>query len=116
MAARHLRRVGFRILARRVQTPRAEIDVLALEGRELVCVEVKTGRIGPRYRPGGRTSAGDLRRLWAAAGALGRRYGRVARVDLVEVHRGPPIAIVHHRELRRTGELRPAVFRPGSGR
>ena len=39
---RPLRRAGYRILARNVRTPRGEVDVLAVERRHLVVVEVKT--------------------------------------------------------------------------
>ena len=99
-AARTLCRRGWRLLARRLRTSAAEVDLLFLEGRELVCVEVKTGRRGPRFRPGMRVDARRLDRLWEAARLLGRRYGRKARVDVAEVLTGTEIEVVAWRELR----------------
>jgi putative endonuclease len=40
-ARRHLRRVGFRILRSNVRVGSGEIDILAVDGRCLVAVEVK---------------------------------------------------------------------------
>jgi len=85
LAERRLRRAGWRLLARRRRTPWAEIDLLFHDGRQLVLVEVKTGRLGPRFRPGQRLGRDPLRRLWRAAAELGRRQGSPARVDLFEV-------------------------------
>jgi putative endonuclease len=42
LACRFLMKQGFDILARRYQARRGEIDLVALEGGVLVCVEVKT--------------------------------------------------------------------------
>lgn len=42
LACRFLMKQGFDILARRYQARRGEIDLVALEGEVLVCVEVKT--------------------------------------------------------------------------
>lgn len=66
----------------------------------LVVVEVKTGRAGKRFRPGGRLESRALARRWSAARALAE--GRAFRVDLVEVqvHRGAPPLLVQHRGIR----------------
>lgn len=99
MAARHLKRAGFVICARRLKTRWAELDLLCREGRTLVVVEVKTGSVGPRFRPGMRLVGADLARLWCAARGLAR--GAHARVDLVEVGLGARgLAVLHHRDLR----------------
>ncbi len=100
LAARFLKRAGYRVLSRRLLTREAEIDLLCSRGAELVCVEVKTGRIGTRFRPGMRVKYRTLRRLWAAARGLERRYAQRARVDLVEVGTGETLRFVHHVGLR----------------
>lgn len=87
---------GYRILARRLQTPYGEIDILALSGRTLVVVEVKartapdagTSLISPtqqqRLGRAGLVAARDL-----------RLSDRPLRFDLVVVpRRGWP---KHHR-------------------
>lgn len=44
LAAEHLRRLGYEVLARNVRTRYGEIDVIARDGTVLVFVEVKTRR------------------------------------------------------------------------
>jgi hypothetical protein len=63
-------------------------------------VEVKTGRAGPRFRPGMRLGAAALARLWRAADALSR--GAPRRVDLVEValDRRRRARLFHHAGIR----------------
>jgi len=53
IVARELERGGWRIVARnaRVKGIRGELDVIALDGRTLVVVEVKTGRACARSGP-----------------------------------------------------------------
>ncbi len=54
LAAEHLGRLGFRVIARNVRTRNGEIDLIACDGSTLVFVEVKTRRGGPgarRVRP-----------------------------------------------------------------
>lgn len=87
------------VCARRLSTRWAELDLLCREGDTLVVVEVKTGRVGPRFRPGMRLDRATLERLWHAARGLAR--GARARVDLVEVRLGPAGPVVSHlRDLR----------------
>jgi putative endonuclease len=50
LAATHLRRLGFSVLARNVRTRRGEIDLIAFDGATLVFVEVKTRRATARDR------------------------------------------------------------------
>ena len=87
-AVRHLRRRGYRILARNVRTPAGEVDLLASEAGRLVLVEVKTSaRVGgPALAR--RLDRGQLRRLIGAGRWLCRRPGvgtGCFRVDLVTV-------------------------------
>ncbi len=84
LAAWYLRLKGWSIVARRVKTPRGEIDLIARRGRVLAFVEVKW-----------RASAAELdlaiddyrlRRVRAAAEAVGHRYagaGDEQRIDVI---------------------------------
>ena len=104
LVARHLRARGWRVLGRRVRTPHAELDLLALDGSVLVAVEVKTGRVraDARHAPREHLSARTLRRQLAALRAL-RPRGEV-RVDLVEVRFGSDASVA----LEHVWDLRPA--------
>ena len=79
----------------------AEVGTTSVAGEVLVVVEVKTGRVGPRHRPGQRLGADSLARLRAAARGLAR--GAQWRVELVEVQldRARRAELVHHPDLRR---------------
>ena len=84
LAAWYLRFKGWRILARRVKTPRGEIDLIARRGAVVAFIEVKW-----------RASAADLdhaidayrlRRVLAAAEAVAHRFVRPGddqRIDVV---------------------------------
>ena len=52
LAAEHLERLGFRILARNHRTRWGELDLVAYDGTTLVFCEVKTRRAGRRERRG----------------------------------------------------------------
>jgi putative endonuclease len=45
-AAEHIESIGWRIIARNVRVGRGELDIIAVDGDELVIVEVRTRRIG----------------------------------------------------------------------
>jgi putative endonuclease len=52
LAAAHLARLGFAVLARNTRTRRGEIDLIAFDGQVMVFAEVKTRRaIAARHRP-----------------------------------------------------------------
>ena len=72
LAARHLQRQGFRILARQFRVRRGEIDLVAREGNTLVFVEVKTRRRG---LPAEAVTPEKQRRITRTARAFLRRYG-----------------------------------------
>jgi putative endonuclease len=84
LAAWYLRLKGWRILARRVKTPRGEIDLVARRGRTVAFVEVK-------WRAGSEDLAmavdeWRLRRVAAAAEAVAPRFVRprdLQRLDVV---------------------------------
>lgn len=101
-ACRHLRDLGYRIVARRLRTTGGEIDVVAMDGETLVLVEVKSKAIGSDAADDGtdcegradpraalrRIDAGKRSRLRSAYAALARRPGlasRPVRCDAVAV-------------------------------
>jgi putative endonuclease len=100
LAARDLRRRGWRLLARRLRTPAGEVDLLARRDGRLALVEVKTGRAplrlratagrvhatpDPRHAPGRSLGPQQAARLHRAASLLARGSGSPAQVLLVEV-------------------------------
>lgn len=84
LAAWFLRLKGWRILDRRVKTPRGEVDLVARRGGTVAFVEVKW-----RARAADLDLAIDawrLQRVSAAAQALAHRYARpgdVLRIDVL---------------------------------
>ncbi len=51
IVAERLSANGWRILARNARTRQGELDIVALDGRTLVFVEVKAGRQGSKFGP-----------------------------------------------------------------
>jgi putative endonuclease len=88
LVATRLERQGWRIVGRNVRLPSGELDIVALDGRTLVFVEVKAGRAGATLGPElpahavGRRKQLKLRRLareWIAerrgpSGVAGYRF------------------------------------------
>ena len=84
LAAWYLRLKGWRILARRVKTPRGEIDLIARRGSVVAFVEVKWRASAAELDYA--IDAYRLRRVLAAAEAIGHRYARAGdqqRIDVV---------------------------------
>lgn len=87
-AARFLEGRGLRVVARRVRTGRGEIDLVALEGGEVVFVEVKTRQGAAFGLPEEAVTAHKRRQLRAAAETyLAERemHRRPFRIDVVAV-------------------------------
>lgn len=87
-AEKHLRRNGYRIVARNFRAAGAEIDLVALDGRTLVFVEVKTRRSRAAGAPEEAVDERKQRRLRRAAEAFAMRYraeDREMRFDIVAV-------------------------------
>lgn len=84
LAAWYLRLKGWRVLARRVKTPRGEIDLVARRGRMVAFVEVKWRASAAEL--GLAIDAWRLRRVVAAAEAVAPRFvrdGDDQRVDVI---------------------------------
>jgi putative endonuclease len=98
LAAAHLQRLGFSVVARNVRTRHGEIDVIAFDGATLLFAEVKTRRLS---RPGaagqleqdplaalGPRQRARLRRLavaWLSNEGTARPTARTIRFDAVGV-------------------------------
>ncbi|MBL9086976.1 MAG: YraN family protein [Planctomycetia bacterium] len=104
-AVAHLRREGYRILARRLRPagPPAggagEVDVLALDGETLVLVEVKAtaGAPAAAFDRVDRRKRRRLRGAWAALARSPRWAARPRRLDVVVVGFGGrrPACVLH---------------------
>lgn len=87
-AARFLRKKGIRVLFRNVKLPGGELDIVALEGRTLVFVEVRSTESQDCSRPTESVDSEKQRKLTSLATAFLRRHdllGRPARFDVVAV-------------------------------
>ena len=108
LAAARLGEAGWAIVDRNVRTRSGELDLVALDGRTLVFVEVKAGRLGARTGPErpayavGPRKRGRVRRLareWIGAGNTPRGVDGY-RFDVVGVsydHAGGVAAYEHIR-------------------
>ncbi|HYO08670.1 MAG TPA: YraN family protein [Tepidisphaeraceae bacterium] len=99
LAAKHLQKLGYRILNRNLDTPVGEIDIVARDGKTLVFVEVKT-RAYDEPSPEEQIDAGKVHRLTKAAKFFLGRYGQPhppARFDVIAVvwPQGQPPVLRH---------------------
>jgi putative endonuclease len=88
IAARYLRRRGYRIVGRGVRTGLGELDLVAVDGRTVVFVEVKTRQSGQQGHPAEAVDLAKQRRLTVLATAYLKRHGLLnqsARFDVVAV-------------------------------
>lgn len=103
-AGRYLRRAGFRLVAWNVNTPYGEIDLVALDGRTVVFVEVRSTADEDSSRPAESVDERKQRKLTdAALEFLCRRglLGHSARFDVLILswppgRREPDVE--HHRQ------------------
>jgi putative endonuclease len=87
-AARFLRRLGYRILARGLDSRLGELDIIAVDGRTIVFVEVKTRTTTDAGHPTDAIDATKQRRMTQAALAYLKSHGllqHAARFDVVAV-------------------------------
>ncbi len=96
LAARYLRRRGYKILARGDRLLPGELDLVALDGDTVVFIEVKTRRSADAGHPAEAVHAAKQRRLTRLAVTFLKRHGlleRPARFDVIAVtwpERGRP--------------------------
>jgi putative endonuclease len=99
-AAQYLRQLGYRILAQGVRNKFGELDLVAVDGRTLVLVEVKTWGEVDEESPAAAVDGPKQRRLTRTALALLKSHGLLeyrARFDVIaltwpEDSRQPTIA------------------------
>ena len=87
-AARYLRRLGYRIIARRERILRGDIDIIALDGRTVVFVEVRSRSDTNHGHPVETIDRQKQRRLVDLANAYIRRHrleDTSVRIDVVTV-------------------------------
>jgi putative endonuclease len=80
LVAARLQKLGWRLVERNFRTRSGEIDLICLDGRTLVFIEVKAGRVGSSFGPERPAFAVDRRKQL--------RIRRLAREWLAE-RRGP---------------------------
>ena len=87
-AARYLRRQGYKIVARGERSPLGEIDLVAVDGRTVVFVEVKTRESQDSGHPADAVTPDKQRRLTRLALAYLKRHRLLenpARFDVVAI-------------------------------
>jgi putative endonuclease len=111
VAAKHLRRRGYKIVARRARSRLGEIDIVAVHGSTVVFVEVKTRRSHDAGHPAESITADKQRRLTRSALAFLKRYGLLespSRFDVVAVswaeHERRPVVEHYENAFEPVGE------------
>jgi putative endonuclease len=89
LAAEHLERLGYAVLARNLRTRWGELDLVVYDGRALVFVEVKTRRAGSwdpvdAFSPRKRDQVRRMASMWLAE-ASDRPFGARLRFDAIAV-------------------------------
>jgi putative endonuclease len=87
-AARYLKRLGYRILARGRRLASGELDLVVLDGRTIVFVEVKTRTSQDVGHPAEAVDANKQRRLTRLAVTFMKRHGLLeypSRFDVVAI-------------------------------
>jgi len=87
-AAKFLKQLGYRILERGFDSPLGEIDIIAIDGRTIVFVEVKTRSSTEAGHPADAVDATKQRRMTQAALAYLKAHNLLqtpARFDVVAV-------------------------------
>jgi putative endonuclease len=102
VAARFLRRQGYHIVARNYTCPYGELDLVAVDGRTIVFVEVRSTATGDTSRPAASVDAVKQRRLTDLALHFLKEHrllNHAARFDVLAISwpEGRRPDIVHYR-------------------
>lgn len=97
-AAEYLRKLGWTILARNIFTRYGEIDILAKDGSEYVCVEVRSRSQKSPVSAQVALSVGKYQKIMRSLLSLRWLYNRPLRIDFVTVS-GEAVA-QHFRDIR----------------
>ena len=87
-AARHLKSLGYRIVGRRERVLRGDIDIVALDGRTVVFVEVRSRSDTAHGHPAETVGPQKQKRIAELAAAYIRRHrleDQSVRIDVVTV-------------------------------
>ncbi len=86
-AAAYLERLGWRLLAKNVRIGHGELDIIAMDGEDLVVAEVRTRNIGEMLPPEMTVGPRKLKSLIKTARKYVERasYGGNWRIDIVAV-------------------------------
>ena len=87
-AERHVRKLGYKIVARRERGRLGELDLVAVDGRTIVFIEVKTRRSHDKGLPADAVDADKQQRLTRLALAYLKRHDLLehsARFDVIGV-------------------------------
>lgn len=100
-AAQYLTQRGYRILERNWRCPQGEIDIVAVSGRALCIVEVKTRRSTAFGHPFEAVDARKRRRLWQLGNAWIEAHpdcarGRSLRIDAIGIIGDGAAASIEH--------------------
>lgn len=106
-AAQHLSRSGYDIVDRNWRCPDGELDLVAVRGREVVVVEVKTRRSDGYGDPLEAVDARKRARLWRLAHRWRHEHpdhatGRALRLDVIGITGADPWSgrLVHLEDIR----------------
>jgi len=98
-AARYLKSLGYRIVGRRERILRGDLDIVALDGRTVVFVEVRSRSDTRHGHPAETVGGVKQRRIADLATAYIRRHRLedcAARIDVVTVTFGDGQPVVEH--------------------
>ncbi len=101
IAEKYLKKKGYRIVERNYRCRLGEIDIIALDGRSLVFIEVKTRRNQNYGRPCEAVNAVKVRHIQRTAAcytSLSRIRYENLRIDVIEILMKDETPYIHHIE------------------